>query len=308
MRERSIPDDGVVHTVVVGLDGSPSSVSALDWSAELVGADGLLHAVHAVPPSLELVVAAVQVDSDGLVADRRRQLEHEWTSHVLARGREVVHHLVEQEPAAALKQVAAEVGAGMIAVGVHAQTAHTPRRIGRTVSDLVDRSDVPLAVIPDGTVGAATGAVVVAVGSGAELRPALRWAVGYAVGHDRSLSLVRAGDSPPMFSMDWMLTRVAKFIDPTVLESWALEDLAELADEVQRSNDAELEISLSTAVHRPGPTLVKAGADAALLVLEARTEPGTPVPSWVQHAIRHAPCPTLLFPAVSGRAPRGNSG
>ena len=307
MPERSQPDDGVVHTIVVGLDGSPSSISVLEWSADLVDADGVLHAVHAVSPSLELVVAAVQVDSDEMVAERRRRLEHDWTTNARTRGREIVYHLVEDESAAALGRVATEVGAGMIAVGVHAQSAHAPRRIGRTVSDLIDRSGVPLAVIPEDTGAVSTGAVVVGVGSGAELRPALRWAVGYAIAHDRSLSLVRAGHSPPMFSMDWMLTRVAKFIDPSVLESWALDDLAELADDVQRSTDEELEISLSTAGRRPGPKLVKEGTDASLLVLEAWTEPDKPVPSWVHHAIRHAPCPTVLFPTAAGQQQVGNS-
>jgi nucleotide-binding universal stress UspA family protein len=284
--------------IVVGVDESASSISALEWAADLLGSDGVLHAVRAVSPSLELAVAAVQAKSAELVASAGEELERA-TATIRERGRPVVHHLVEDQPESALRSIATEVGADMIAVGVHRQAAHVPRRIGRTVSGLIDRAEHPFAVIPDGSRASQPGTVVVAVGGGAELRPALRWAVDYAMAHGQALSLVRAADSPPMFSMDWMLTRMAHFIDPAVLESWALDDLGDLAEQVQRSTDEELEISLSAAGRRAGPTLVEAGGQAALLVLESHPRPESPVPSWVHHAVRHTPCPAVLFPAVA---------
>jgi nucleotide-binding universal stress UspA family protein len=296
MRDRSSPGSRRPAVIVVGIDDSASSISALHWAAELLGSDGALHAVRAVSPSLELAAAAVQSKAPELVARAGQELERA-TAAIRRGGRPVEHHVVEDQPESALRTVAAEVAADMIAVGVHRQAAHVPRRIGRTVSGLIDRAQHPLAVIPEGSLPSQPGTVVVAVGGGAELRPALRWAVDYAIEHGCALSLVRAADSPPMFSMDWMLTRMAHFIDPAVLGTWALDDLAELADQVQRSTDEELEISLAAAGRRAGPTLVEAGSHAALLVLEARPRPESPVPSWVHHAVRHTPCPAVLFPA-----------
>lgn len=286
--------------MVVGVDETPSSLHALGWASRLVGSSGTIHVVHSVSPSFELAVAAIQADSRRLVEKRTRALE-EWIASVDV-ATPVVRHVIEDDPAPALLRVADETNAGLIVVGTHRHQVG-PRRIGRTITRLVDFVTVPVAIVPENSDLSSPGTVVVAVDAVAELRAALRWAATLATERGLALSLVRADDHPPLFSVEGVVTRMAQFLDPSVLKAWAVDDLEALAAEVQRSTDEQLEISVAAPGRRPGPRLVKASTDAVMLVLEARPDPAGPVPSWVHHAIRHAPCTVVAFPGPGrGRA------
>jgi nucleotide-binding universal stress UspA family protein len=294
------PGSGGVHEVVVGVDETPSSLHALDWASRLVGPSGTLHVVHSVSPSFELAVAAIQADSRGLVEKRTRALG-EWIASVDVTT-PIVRHVIEDDPAPALLRVAGETNSGLIVVGTHRHQLG-PRRVGRTITRLVDFVTVPVAIVPENSDLNSPGTVVVAVDAVAEVRPALRWAAALATERGLALSLVRADDHPSLFSVEGVVTRMAQFLDPSVLKTWAVEDLAELAEEVQRSTDEQLEISVAAPGRRPGPQLVKASTDAVMLVMEARPDPAAPVPSWVHRTIRHAPCAVVAFPGPgSGRA------
>ncbi len=299
--------DGSIETAVVGVDGRSGSQHAVEWAAGLAARHATLHLTHALSPTLELAAAAVQLDSGGMVARRRREMEG-WAAGLSGDDVNLVLHVLEDEPAPALRSVASEVEAQMIVVGAHHQTKLGPRRVGSTIALLVDQLRTPVAIVPEHTDLVPSGSVVVGVSDSTEVTDGMRWAVGFASTHGLALSLVRVVPTRPLFSIDGLLSMLAYYIDPGVLKSWALEDLADLADEIQRSTDEQLTISWSSPKRPRGPRLVEESADAALLVLDVRPEPASPVPSWLHHAIRHAPCPIVLFPAPSRAVAEGDGG
>jgi nucleotide-binding universal stress UspA family protein len=300
MTTESNSSDASIGTAVVGLDGSSGSRHALEWAVRNSAPHATLHLVHAVSPTLELAAGAVQIDSAGIVAERKRQLVEEWAAGVSDDDVNLVYHVLEDEPPAALAGLAAEVGAQVIVVGAHHQSKLGPRRIGSTIARLIDDPVTPIAVVPEHGDLVPAGSVVVGVGDDASMNSALGWAVAYASAHALALSLVRVSPTRPLFSIDGLVSMLAYYIDPGVLDTWALDDLAELAAEIRRSTDEEMTISWSAPKRPRGPRLVEESADAALLVIEVRSDPASPVPSWVHHAVRHAPCPIMLFPLPAG--------
>jgi nucleotide-binding universal stress UspA family protein len=288
-------DARVMNHVVVGVDDGPDAAHALEWTAKVLAPGATIHAVNAVSPALELAVAVVQSDSAALLASRRRHLENEWTSAAREAGATIVCDVVEDTPARALMRVAEHTGATMIVVGLRGHVRGVPRSLGGVVRDLLKHSGRPVVVVPDGAELGPSGSVVVDVGHAEHVGEALRWAAEFAAARGFSLNLVRAGSRRRLFSLDGLVERLAYSIDRDVVRSWALEDLAELADEIRRSTDEELEISWS--VHQDGrhPRIVEASGDTALLVLDAHAEEGSGVESWIHDRIKHAPCPTAVF-------------
>jgi hypothetical protein len=183
----------------------------------------------------------------------------------------------------------------MIVVGLKGQVHRVPRLLGGTVRDLLAHSARPVVVVPDGTELAPSGSVVVDVGHAEHVGEALRWAAEFAAARGMSLSLVRAGSRRRLFSLDGLIERLAYSVDRDMVRSWALEDLSELAEEIRRATDEELQISCS--VHKEGrhPRIVEASSDTVLLVLDARTDDGSGGESWIHDRIKHAPCPTVVF-------------
>ena len=303
MASGSDANDLNVKVVVVGVEGSPASLHALTWPARVFGPGVTIHAVHAVSPLVELAIAVAQVDSSRLVEERRRELEREWIVPVRDLPLTVETHVVEDEAAPALLRVAEEVSADLIVVGAHGRWQHGPRRVGRTIAGLAEAASTALSIVPEGGIDdTSDGPVVVGVAQPGDdaapdmLAPSLRWAVGFAKQHGLGLSLVRAGGDPPLFSAEGFISKIAQFLDPGVLKTWALDDLSELADRIRHATDAELRVSVSAPGRHVGPRLVEASADAALLVLDARPERRAPVPMWMHHAIGHARCPVVLIP------------
>jgi nucleotide-binding universal stress UspA family protein len=291
----SSTDARAMDHVVVGVDDSPDAAHALEWTAKVLAPEATIHAINAVSPAVELAVAAVQVDSAGLVARRRRQLEDEWTAAARETGAAVVCDVIEDTPARALLRVADHAAAAMIVVGLKGHVHRVPRSLGGTVRDLLAHSPCPIVLVPDGAELAPSGSVVVDVGHAEHVGEALRWAAEFAAARGLALNLVRAGPRRRLFSLDGLVERMAYSIDRDVVRSWALEDLAELAEEIRRSTDEELEISWSVHKDTRHPRAVEASHDTALLVLDARSDDGSGVESWIHDRIKHAPCPTAVF-------------
>jgi len=291
----SAASDGVMRSVVVGLDGSPPSAHALDWAVSVLAPLRTVHAVSAVSPAGELAVSAFQVDSSRAVAARRREIEA-WTASTRAVGTEVQIHVVEDSEAAALHLVADEVAADGIVVGIKGHARRLPRTVGGTVRTLIDQAHRPIVIVPEGAEAQLSGSVVAGVGDAGRISHALRWAAAFAARHDLSLSLIRAGSNRALFSVDGLLQLIAYFLDRDMVRTWALEDLERLADEIRGSTDADLQVSWSAPGSARHPRIVEASADASLLVLETRPDAHAGTASWVRDAIKQAPCPVMLFP------------
>ncbi len=133
--------------IVLGYDGSESANAALAHTIDLA-------------PRLQskiVVVFGYYVTPLGGQGgdDLRRELERVG-SHALARaeadlsaaGIECETKLVAHKPADALLQVAAEVGAGLLVVGTVGENPITGALLGSVVLRLVQRSPLPLLVVP----------------------------------------------------------------------------------------------------------------------------------------------------------------
>ncbi len=282
----------ILRTVVVGLDGSDASAAALEWIGNVIPPDGVVHAVHSAPPNDE-------VDSDAGDGEVDSHLSW-WTRELRGRGVDV--RLVPTgDPAVdALVHTARSADADAIVVGAHATGRYGPRLVGRTVRSLVNRSDRPVVVVPERASSAAgrDNTVVAGVGRGPATRAALHWATSFAVSRHTPLSLVRAVERRPFFDFDGLLDVMAYYIEPGTVHRWALADVAELADEIQRSTDEDLAIAWSAPPGAAGPRLIEATSDAALLVVGRRkpAAAGHHLPRYLEHTLKHAPCPIVIVP------------
>ena len=292
--------DRTIRTVVVGVDGSVESISALKWAGRVIEPDGVIHAVAAVSPAYELAIAAVQINSAKVIKELTRNLETTWTAALRADGHNVICHVIEDDPADALLLAGAGVGAELIVVGVHAKPKHAPRTIGHVTAKLIHQTDRPLAIVDDNseTLLAEGTTVVAHAGHGVATQAAVRWAAGFADVHGTGLSLIRSTPNRPSLGPDGLLDVLAFYIDPSMLRQWAADDLAQLADEIQQSTEHDLRITWSSTSGASGPRLIEASTDAALIVVGRNTRPGHShvIPNELRHVIVHAPCPVVTVP------------
>jgi nucleotide-binding universal stress UspA family protein len=281
-----------MRSVTVGVDGSKGSIRALEWAAHTIGTTGRIHAVHAVPADHTPPFDA---------ASRLRG----WCAPAHALGTAMHHHVVRCDVVDALIGTALSEKCDTIIVGGHPRAAFATT-LSHTTARLLRATDVPTIVVPhDGAeLLRADSTIVVGVGHGAATRAALRWAAALAVERATKLCLVHALAHRPVFRDDGALDVLAYYVDPSMLHTWAMEDLAELAEEVQRSAFSPIAVSWRAASGRPGPQLVRAATDAALLVVGRHVGAGSEhftVPS-LHHVLRAAPCPVALIPTDHGVA------
>ena len=141
-----------LEVVVVGVTDSEASERAREWAAHIVADGGTIHLVAAVRPTVELAVAAIQIDSSGLVSERGQmvaEIEHRLRGVIDSSGKEVETeiHVVEDIPADAILRVVEQVGADLVVLGAHEQVFEHPKLIGRTVTDVLHGSRVPIAIV-----------------------------------------------------------------------------------------------------------------------------------------------------------------
>lgn len=136
---------GRIRTIAVGVDGSPNSRQAFDWAAQLAGALGAeLVLVHAV----------------GLL-EHRDDPDHrdasEWLGRLRASSVSLERVIRDGDPVMVLESVAAERGADLVVVGSRGIGGAPSLLLGSTSSQLLQRSTVPVVVVPmtkeEGTIG-----------------------------------------------------------------------------------------------------------------------------------------------------------
>jgi nucleotide-binding universal stress UspA family protein len=135
------------ETIVLGYDASPSANAALAKTVELARSTG----------AGVLVVFAYYISplGGGDVHDYKQAL-NEVGAHALARARadlevegiEVETRSVSGKPADAILAAAQEVGASLIAVGTVGENPISGALLGSVVLRLVQRSRIPLLVVP----------------------------------------------------------------------------------------------------------------------------------------------------------------
>jgi nucleotide-binding universal stress UspA family protein len=137
------------NMIVVGVDGSPNSLAAVRWAAELAGVlQSRVLAVHALGLLEHLSPGDEPVPVEQHRQEIQDRLEQEWTAPL---GSSAVAYDVELRygpPVQALLQAAEDENADLIVVGTRGASGHSPIRLGSTSSQLTELSTRPVVVIP----------------------------------------------------------------------------------------------------------------------------------------------------------------
>ncbi len=138
---------GAKAPIVLGFDGSEHSEAALAKTIELAHAGGA--------PVVVVFAYYISPLGGGDVRDYKQALEQvagEQTDKALAAleaaGIPATVQHVSGKPGEAIVAVAGEVGAGMIVVGSQSRGPLTAAFLGSVVLDLVQRSPVPVLIVP----------------------------------------------------------------------------------------------------------------------------------------------------------------
>jgi nucleotide-binding universal stress UspA family protein len=137
----------VSATLVLGYDDSPSARAALAQAKTLaveLGADVVVVFGYYISPlggqgAPDFRAALEEIGRDALA---------HASSELQAAGVEVTTRLVAHRPANAVLDVATEVGARLIVVGTEGENPITGAFLGSVVLKLVQRSSIPLLVVP----------------------------------------------------------------------------------------------------------------------------------------------------------------
>ena len=138
--ERSVPGAG--NAILVGHDGNPSSVGALQWAAELghlTGAEVI--AAHVWQASASEVRPRLQ---ENLSSAASKNIEN-WAENVSPGVRPMQ---IEGEPRMALVEAAQRLNAGLLVAGRRGRDGIRALRIGSVATYLVRNSTVPIAIVP----------------------------------------------------------------------------------------------------------------------------------------------------------------
>jgi len=123
------------RVIVVGYDGSATAKAAVDYAAREAGRRGRVLVVHAYGALEEEDHARALID--GLALEDDPLLETEWQAD-----------LVGGPPVDALLKAARKCGARQIVVGSHGRSLFARAALGSVSHELLQRSDVPVVVIP----------------------------------------------------------------------------------------------------------------------------------------------------------------
>ena len=266
------------QTIVVGVDGSPSSLSALTWAVEYAGPTDELH-----------VVAAGQSPTE------RAELERDWLTAERLGGVDPQFHVIDHPAADVLTEFAAGGHADLLVVGAHGGLPGVPRALGSVTHRLLRLSPCPIVVVGSWSPVDNDAPVVVGVGDGPATRAALDWSTTIAKDNDWTVSLVRAVNIRPIFGVDNALEVMASYIDPVLLKDWAAAEVDLVASELR---DSGVRVSTSVEVGRAGRLLVDASAGARLVVVGKHLDgPMTGYFAGVtlHHVLTHASCPVVVI-------------
>ena len=288
-----------MRNLIVGLDGSESSLTALEWAVETVGRGGRVHAVVGLNPWTRYIVDGVS----GREVPYREMLERDLVSQWSAAARSHVGELATtvsvSTAAKALDQIATTDRADAVVVGTHTSGLGIPARIGRTINHLIRITDHPVVVVPGRPpVGLDDGAVVVGIGHGNATRAAVRWAAHLARERGLTVELLHATGDAPVFQADGVLD-LARYEfghgDPDAWERGAIEDFAVL---MQTLTGGGSDVVVSTPPGLPALRLDEASERSALLVLgrhRSALDRGHHTAQPLRHALTHSRCPVAVI-------------
>lgn len=277
--------------LLVGVDWSPGSRHALEWTALIASRWGNpVTLVHAITPcqGLDYVNAPFDVTR---YRDAVGRTIHEWTS--MFDGFELESVVVEEDPARAILRVAADIEPALIVLGSHGESRFSSRLLGSVVAKVLHAGMHPVAVVPrSARVSSIEGELVVGVdGEPASLR-ALRWASRSGEILDLGVYLVCAYPSEPRAETPGLAESTA---ESPVGET--LVALRQIADEVSAKSSTH--ITSDVLIGDPPPLLVETAGHNVALVLGSggRASDTHPVPgSTCRYCATRSTVPVVIVP------------
>ena len=132
--------------IVVGVDGSSGSATAVNWCASIAAARGAtVTAVCAFEPHLHW---GSSDDGGGWRVAAEAAIGGEWTAPLRDAGVTVRTRVIEAHPLAALAGVANDEDAGLLVVGTRGLSRIGGLRLGRLPLQLVHHTHLPVVLIP----------------------------------------------------------------------------------------------------------------------------------------------------------------
>ncbi|WP_249402066.1 universal stress protein [Streptomyces sp. YIM 121038] len=284
------------HPLIVGVDGSESSLRALDWAVDEADRQAVpLRIVHASSwewyeghePSFGINRALVRAQADRVVADAAER------AHCRSSSVKVTSQTLDEDPASALIRESRR--ASGILVGSRGRGRLTGLLLGSVGLAVAARAECPVTVVRgaednrDGT----HRRVVVGVDEAADARPALDYAVRCAQRRGAALDVVHAWRCPAHEAPERPRPAAAD-----THQERAEHRVEEAIGGLARTHSA-------VPVHRrvvegsPRAALLDAAAGADLLVVGARRRTGQVGMQLgpVNHAVlHHAACPVAVVP------------
>ena len=138
-----------MDTIVVGIDGSKGSMVASRWAAaEAHSREARVIAVYAIPRTELWSMSAVQIDIDKVLDQFRDLLDGQWTAPLRKVGVEYSTQIVRGDPATELLRAAKRASASMLVLGSKSHGALADMIVGGTVHKVINRSTLPVVVVP----------------------------------------------------------------------------------------------------------------------------------------------------------------
>jgi nucleotide-binding universal stress UspA family protein len=290
------------HPVLVGVDGSGSSLAAADWGAGEAALRGVpLRLVHATPSFPDHAVGGEAVDR---LHARSAQMLQRMTADLSDRCPDtgVLGEQADGDPAAVL--LAAARDAGLLVVGTRGTGGFDGLAVGWVALRVAAAAPCPVVLVPQParTVGQGTqparGAAEVVLGFDARdpVGEAADFAFTSAGVRRAGLRVVQAWALPA----EAALTRTVVVTEED-RATWEDQEVLRLSDALRRWREKYPDVAVGTDVVllHPAEALLHTSHGAALLVVGRRSDPHAPEGRLgrVTHAVlHHARCPVAVVP------------
>lgn len=191
---------GIFSRLVVGIDGSDGSATALRWAASQID-DGEVIAVHGYSPAEQLIAAAAQINLDSVRSRHDALLRGPWTEPAAEFDVKPKCEMLDDNGANALMTVAANHGSAVVVVGHQDKKGWSHQHVGGNVAKLLHHCPDPLIVTNSRCrPGRLEGPVIVGISGTADLESAhLDWTARLGREFELRLNLVAVNQPPSYF-------------------------------------------------------------------------------------------------------------
>ncbi|MDO5672489.1 MAG: universal stress protein [Actinomycetaceae bacterium] len=288
------------NVILVGVDGSPESVGALDWAlarAKQAGMSIHLICAYSLPSftASSLDGGYVTLD-DSVIREGAQSVIDDAHARAAAMGVECNESLHPGDPAGILVELSKE--AALVVVGNHTNAGIAERLLGSVSAALPAHAHCPVVVVPrhaGGSQFTPVERIVVGLDSSIPGSSALSHAIGEAKLWDASLTAISAVTlSTGVGMMTWLPT--------TVDRDNVLKDVQRALDSIvdQELGDSGMKVARHALDGNPAALLAEFSTAVDLLVVGTRGRGGFAgllLGSTSQAVLNHSTCPVMVVPS-----------